>query len=558
MLVYDLYVMNKGSSSNPGTNIPVKKIFFCNNSASIDSKSIEEYLTDDTEVKFNAQRILSMPLNTSPRLGLPNKVTGKNQPSPYVIFYGNMSNKKSGTIFEVECRGAKNTGEYKAMLDLMSNKKEFSLPVNVKLKIDRKNYFVGGKSLFEHYVECGILTPDSELPFTVFQKICEEFFSFVQKDWNQDINGSKMKFWLYILPTEEPVEYKDDVSWDNSQKIGIDSFGNEFSRYPSKPTQNAKFLSFDDPAFTLNLTKREEFYKSLHIGNESHERINLPSNREFKISGLFWIFADITDTSYKFKENRTGIYGQLLSNYKELSDKAGDPYEAKSQMKILCLKRTQAKIEVLLDENLTMDEMKNIFSRLEKENLPPLVLELLLQNKRNNKVWSYYLDTVRALIGRKNIDRSWLLNILTNMLREKLFNWLDRPSEAKDFFERSEFCISLLCRNNPSNGMDDAEMFACCVGQIAGKYVKFKESVGEKSNSLRDILVYSKYDRDKLRFVLQRVCLGVNLSKAEEEELKDIEVYIKDKLAEMKEIPDAEAHKDYSYFFYKGVFENLG
>lgn len=569
MLAYDLFVMNKDFGGAAVKKVrPVKKIFFNNNSLSFDKKALEEYVIDDKDIRYKAQRALSMPLNTSPALAMPNKVTGSNQSRPYVEFFGIMATKKSGTMFEITCKGKdekqKINGKpkemtYKATYDLPSNKREISASDSMMLKIDRENYFVGNRSLFELYVESGILTKDGKLPSSVFKKVCEEFFDFVKRQWSDDIDDRKMDFSLFILPTEYPVEYRDANSKPISANSGTDSFGNSFSHFPSKSTQTAKFLSFDDPAFTLNFAKNEQLYKNLSIGNESHEKINMPADRVIEIFGLNWVFVDITEPEFKFEKLGRGVYAQLWDNYHRLVEKANDPYNAKSQMKIVCYKVTQAKTEVLLDENLTMGDMRRIFSDVKKEDgIPPLTLELLIQKKERSIIWSDYLDAVRALIGKRTIDRNWLLAILSKILRESLFNWLKKPSEANDFFVKSEFCRKVLSKHHQPQDMDDAEMFAYGAGRIAGKYIRFKESVGEQSNSLRDILTYSKYDREKLRFVIQRVGLGISLSKADEEKLNEVTRFVKEEMARMKEIPDTDAHNDYSYFFYRGAFEILG
>lgn len=85
-------------------------------------------------------------------------------------------------------------------------------------------------------------------------------------------------------------------------------------------------------------------------------------------------------------------------------------------------------------------------------------------------------------------------------------------------------------------------------------YLEFKKKGASESHSLRDILTYSKYDREKLRFVVSRIGMGVNISKANQ---NDIDL-INDKISKYQpnqEISDSEAYNDYSYFFYKGYFE---
>ena len=99
LLAYDLFLQNRySSSSGAKTTRPVKKVFFNNNVARMDGKTLEEY---GSEILSKTQSLLSMPLNTSPELSLPNKVTGANQARPYVELFGNMTTKRSITITKV-------------------------------------------------------------------------------------------------------------------------------------------------------------------------------------------------------------------------------------------------------------------------------------------------------------------------------------------------------------------------------------------------------------------------------------------------------------------------
>ncbi len=100
------------------------------------------------------------------------------------------------------------------------------------------------------------------------------------------------------------------------------------------------------------------------------------------------------------------------------------------------------------------------------------------------------------------------------------------------------------------------EEFAEKIGQIARIYIEFKQDHDENDNSLSDILTYSKYDREKLRFVVKRVGLGVQLSKIIDASKKDVTKNIS-RLQPKEEIEDDVASKDYSYFFFKGYYTNM-
>ena len=104
--------------------------------------------------------------------------------------------------------------------------------------------------------------------------------------------------------------------------------------------------------------------------------------------------------------------------------------------------------------------------------------------------------------------------------------------------------------------MNQNEEFAYRIGKVAGKYLKYKRKVDEITNSTHDILTYSKYDRETLRFVFKRISNSVFLSKASDADKTDIEAALKQERP-TAEIEDSKAFDDYSYFFYKGVFETL-
>ena len=95
-----------------------------------------------------------------------------------------------------------------------------------------------------------------------------------------------------------------------------DSFGTTAETYASETTINAKFMSFDDQAFTINCCTGEEFYKNLGIGEESFSKINLPTESGFRISGLTWYFFDKDDPRSNLKPQTqayTTNYSQTTS-----------------------------------------------------------------------------------------------------------------------------------------------------------------------------------------------------------------------------------------------------
>ena len=176
------------------------------------------------------------------------------------------------------------------------------------------------------------------------------------------------------------------------------------------------------------------------------------------------------------------------------------------------------------------------------------------------------MEAVNALLQGRTLERTHFVPIITKIFKDKLPEWLEKKlyKEANEFFNRTFFCIRLLTKtgkNETGNTcMDPTDTFAYGIGKIAGEYVRFKKAIDENNNSLQTILTYSKYDREKLRFVHKQVCLGINLAKPAQEKEKlhdEIKKFVRGQMPE-EEITDEDAYKDNSYFFYKGVFEQLG
>ena len=202
--------------------------------------------------------------------------------------------------------------------------------------------------------------------------------------------------------------------------------------------------------------------------------------------------------------------------------------------------------------------MKEMLGRAKDNPKSHLALESLIVETSRDIIWADYVVAIRHFMNGTYFDRTFLVQRFTTILRSYIWDWItgvisQSKKKPADFFEKSQFCLDLLTKNGCELNMNVNEEYAYKIGVIAGKYVKFKRAENEVNNSTKDILTYSKYDRERLRFVYQRVCSGISLSKAD---TTAIEQSIKNDLAK-DEIDDAHAYDDFSYFFYKGVFENL-
>jgi hypothetical protein len=578
MLAYELYLENQENTDEIiKTKVPIKKVFVKTGNTltiQIDTKSLEEYGDEPTQKEF-FRETLSMPYNYLASVGLPNRATGAASKKPYVEFFGTYGKGK----LKISVQGEKKSGEqtkpvFEYIFDFETAKEEKTDNISqLTLRLDRKSYFVQDKLLFEVYQDAGIIDANGAVSAEIFFEVCKAFTLFWQEKKVSEQLGEfrgNIRFNIVVLPhllesDELKIEYRtvDKDTFLNEEEFE-DSFGNTATKYASGTTRNAKFVSFDDQAFTINCRKDKDFYTNLGIGNQSFPKINLPTGGGFRISGLDWYFFDLTDPKFHFEKKGSGIYDQLLNNYKLLTSRKGASVNRLSSLKIICVKVAQAKIEVLLDENLTFDQMQKMFSRSTTLfSWHPMAIESLIIKRKNDVIWTNYLAALRCFMNGTFFDRSMLCQYYVITLRENyLWKCLKNGSKEKNeiitFFEASQFCLNLLTQDgNKGLIMNKNEEYAYKIGCIAGKYVKFKRENNEANNSTSDILTYSKYDREKLRFVYTRVGLGISLSKTADISNTDSSVQLIKKDLPTDEIDDAKAHEDYSYFFYKGVFENL-
>ncbi len=469
MLAYELYLKNKESTAEPVKRVPIKKVFFSvddNVTLQLDSKTLEHYGEglSKNDKNFYFQQSLSMPSNNLESVGLPYRGTGAAAKKPYVEFYGSY---KKGKL-KISVQGEKNTGEkqkevYEYLHDFENDKELATVPADfLVLRLDTKSYFVGDKLLFDVYKEAGVINAEGALPSKVFLEVCKAFSLLWQEKivYEELKEFSSFSFRIVVLPfllmSEGKVEYRCDEDTDCSGEEFEDCFGNPATGYPSKATINAKFVSFDDEAFTINCRRGREFYQNLGIGDQSFPKINLPSDG-FTIAGLDWYFFDVNNPLLHFDEKRSGIYDQLLSNYQFLSMEAGKSAIKESAIKIICAKKAQAKLEVLLDENLTLEQLKQMLSRAQ-DNFArhPMAIESLIVKRKNDVIWTDYITAIRHFVNGTFVDRTFLIQRFILILRENLREWLKGnkliKKETANFFGKSQFCLNLLTKNE--SGLD--------------------------------------------------------------------------------------------------------
>ena len=239
-----------------------------------------------------------MPLNTVDRilLNLPDSRTSSSQPNPYVEIYGTLKVTKLEPILSLQITGRNRTdGEKRDALAASFNISDDQVLIQAKkgiqLKLDRKNYFISGKSLYDQYVESGIINKDGYFSPNLFKDIENEFFKYAKKIPMKPEKNMLLPFSIFVLSSPSPIETISKPK--DTSHMFTDSFGNSVTSYASGSTKNAKFLSFDDKAFTINCKKENNFYENLGIGTESLQRISFPADQVFKIAGLNWMFSNL-------------------------------------------------------------------------------------------------------------------------------------------------------------------------------------------------------------------------------------------------------------------------
>lgn len=299
MLAYDLYLKNKVSTDRIVKNVkPIKKMYINEDGISIDHLTMEEYgsrISSDPFVSF-LQHWLSMPLNNSDAelLNLPDKRTGSRSASPYIRLFGKLKKTKSNELkLELSITGKDEDGQnqsFVAELDPISLEENIISSGNIIVNLDKKSYLINNITLLSKYVSSKIINEKRSFPSPKFKEISGTFFEYVKHRSipEQIKKGGQIFFEIYLLPSKEKINHIEVQEIGDQELKGnfIDSFGNASSKFPSKPSQTAKFLSFDDPAFSLNCQQEQKFYQNLHIGQESLEKINIPANDVFAIAGF--------------------------------------------------------------------------------------------------------------------------------------------------------------------------------------------------------------------------------------------------------------------------------
>ena len=381
MLAFETFLKNRDrKGGNVKSLKPVKKIIYQYNSWVIDSKTIQDYDSDISAKYGTIQNWLSMPLSTSnPEiLNLPDFRTSPAQPNPYLEVYGVLNTKKSKeskeSVLTLSIGKKLNSIEYSFNVstgDILKKQSE------VTVKLEKKNYKIDGNYIFDLYVKSGIIDSDGMIDSKKFDETMMKLLDYAKKRRLDNAPVGKLTFSVFLIPSKEIISYESKKLVKQESKSFKDSFGNDSEQYAASSTKTAKFLSFDDKAFTLNCKQGSEFYEDLGIGASSMDKIYFPNEQTINIAGMNWVFTDLSSNHFKFIETRRGIFSQLYENYKNMLQ-SNPTREQKSVLKTICYKQTQAKQEILIDENLTMDKMRRLFANIHKSDIPFHGFEILI------------------------------------------------------------------------------------------------------------------------------------------------------------------------------------
>ncbi|MCW1309901.1 MAG: hypothetical protein QXP04_04370, partial [Candidatus Nanoarchaeia archaeon] len=360
MLAKELAEFN---DSAPYSNVRIKKAFInVNGDVEFDSKDLREYGESENETGEIEQKI-GLPLISN--VNLPDERTSKRQSSPYIYLLVEISNSKLkfalGKKPKVNEENKEGDAyfEYEIALDsgkgqILPNKDEKLL----KLKLLGEDYYkVGNESLISLYEKDNIIEVatkhgnskeiKADIRADILENVCNSFYKTYKnylKDYaTEKYKGKKLNFCIYLLPYQvksEDIKYNEPDS-EKANKV-------------STAKSNAKFISANDPAFTLNQTTVDGLKQLIGLSDSVFKRIKLLKN--FQIppkSGLYWkTFAIRGDRGKNFldkkKENK-GILTVLREVYKDIPD----DIKGKSEIKIICFEQEQQKQTILISENLT-------------------------------------------------------------------------------------------------------------------------------------------------------------------------------------------------------------
>lgn len=583
MLIHDICQRNveEGRILPPKSSRPFK-IVYATDKIEADDRPFEAFFgaTTSEEAEGALFKYLGMPLSTSSTVP-PLAIVGANEKRPYVEFWGVILIEEKTVTITIgdKMKAGNNIPSPLATVSLDAtgemNRKCDAKEMTVQRRV-LSGYSAGGKSLEDAYNESAAFEGSGDLVLTkgrVEEVCCALFDQMVPKlqrhiadseeegvDGRRRRKAQSMSFKVFVLPTKDKIEW--DIAGRPSDEF-VDVFGNVSSeRAPNKATFNSKFLSTDDQSFTIKCREDiSDVYDDLNLSKESYLRINLHNEDLFSLSGLYWYFGTNEEAKNRKRQpredeseeqpvRRSGI--KKHGFYAQIRDMAEAEW---GDHRIMCIKRDNAKVEILLDEYCPLSAIRERLLKDGEGHLrySPMALESLILDRD----WSLYMDAVRALIHGRKVARHRIVARLTSTMRKKMRGKYS-ARDMTEFFPPGLFCLEAIADGGGGRyaGLEDDEHYAYCVGQATMRFARLR---GGKSPARDALLTRPVYDRATLRAVLSKVVSGLGLRLDDPRAAATLAGCAHAiSRAGTREIPDRNSRANLSYFFHAGAFSVIG
>ena len=588
MLIHDIYRRNtKLGRTLPATSSRPFKIVYATDKIEADSRPFEAFFgaTSSEEAEGALFRYLGMPVSTSSTVP-PLAIGGPREGKPYVEFWGIIlidGKEVTVTVGDKLVAGKISSPCATVSLDAAGEGEREHIPSQKSVQLKAlSGYSAGGKSLEDAYMNSAVFESDDGfvLPEKCVKKVCNALFDqmvvklqkhvFESDEWSTAMKRTKsqsLPFKVFVLPTKDAIKWDVPESLKRTSSTFIDVFGNSSSELaPSKPTFNSKFLSANNKEFTIKCrTSESSLYDDLNLSKKSYMQINLHEEDLFPLSGLSWYFGTDDDAKNRKRQPREDESGEQVIKlsaikkhgfYAQIRDMAEVEWD---DHRIMCLKRDNNKVEVLLDEHCPFATirdrlLKDVDGRL---RYCPMTLETLIVKDKQKIDWSLYMESVRALLHGRRVARHRIVSRLTSIMRKKMRGKYNAKDMA-EFFFTSLFCLEAIADGGGGKfaGLEDDEHFAHCVGQAAMHFARLRAGKSPTGDAL---LTRPVYDRATLRAVLSKVVTGLALRLDDPKAAATRAACARAiSYAGGHEISDRGSRANLSYFFHAGAFSVIG
>ena len=427
------------------------------------------------------------------------------------------------------------------------------------------------RNLFETSKNCKYKIKDS---------LIESLEQFLYEQFNKR-NSEKLKFlkkgFSVILL---PYKYYDNL------KLIQDKF-NELHKGDSNnlAPNDGKFISRDDLSFLINMNNNLE---KLTCTKPNLVSFSISPNK-IGVKGLsfYFIFKNKLNGYYKPILEQNGLLNTIYKSYKELDNRTFNLEDAI----IVFVSKNQQKEEILLYTHIP-EEVFHIINKIidlkgGEINKAYLLEKIFIENLGTTKIINNYINAINDLLiinSEYFFDYSKkYFNQEISSMRGQIINYIKgnfTESSPKNFCNQANSYLSLKYNmdkyykkgNNMSEPdlkiekdthdyMSKEENFAYKIGVLTGRYLNLLKQSKKLDNSTYDLISYDKYNYEKLKFVFKRICFSIGINKFENEEFKDKMINytheIDKDLIENKLMSNITNDKDFSFFFYLGVFEYL-